>query len=1008
MQLAAAIRVLASWAPFDQLPRRLQAQLAEQLQPLQVRPGQKLYDFGSLPPGVALVAQGQLRLLAQDGGGEPFTVERLGPGRTIGAVGLLRGSSQMALAAAEPSQVWLLPAAAFLAAVQQEPELQSSFASPSLEELYGVLALSAEPRLPAPQKLLLWAANQLTEQPQAQQVLLLPPGRHLNPAGTGRWLLSSANVDGIAPGQALAPEQTITVLGKLPARLISRPSPWPPGDLPAALVVGRNGDGPGESPSEALEPEWIEQPGAIVPLQQQGEALEDWYGRLNRDGSYPHLRGDGDLEEPLACLRMLARHFDLPFRRDLLRRVLADQLQRQQAEGPGAGQGLGPLQLAALCDLMGLRASPLQLRPDQLPRLEVPALCWRNGHPSLIWKINERGALVSDPRGEQRELGLGELGSPTPEGVLMLLSVCRSQASPRSRFGLRWFLPALQQHRAILAQVLVASFFVQLFALLNPLLIQQIIDAVITQGNLSSLNVLGTLLVGLAVAQAVLGSLRTYLFSDTTNRIDISLGASIIDHLLRLPLGYFARRPVGEVSSRINELEKIRRFLTGTALTVVLDALFSLIYIAVMLLYSVQLTLWALAVVPLFLALTAVSAPVIRQQLRDQAEANARVQSHLVETLGGMETVKGQGMELHSRWRWQQLYGGQIQAGFRNTVTSTAAGSASKFLEQLSGLLVLWVGATLVLKGELSLGQLIAFRILAGYVTSPMLRLATLWQSFQETSLSLERLADIVDHPEEIEIAGEQLPPLPPVQGHISYEGVNFRFGSQGPLQLSNVNLEIPAGNFVGIVGSSGSGKSTLLKLLTRLYDPSEGVIRVDGYDIAKVDLYSLRSQIGVVPQDSLLFDGSVMANLALTRPDAGFEEICQAAQVACAHDFIQALPAGYSSSVGERGAALSGGQRQRIAIARMVLKRPRLLVLDEATSALDVDTEQQLTRNLMAAYKGSTVLFITHRLGALRHADRILVMHQGQLVEQGHHDELIALDGRYATLFHQQEAALA
>jgi ATP-binding cassette, subfamily B, bacterial HlyB/CyaB len=313
----------------------------------------------------------------------------------------------------------------------------------------------------------------------------------------------------------------------------------------------------------------------------------------------------------------------------------------------------------------------------------------------------------------------------------------------------------------------------------------------------------------------------------------------------------------------------------------------------------------------------------------------------------------------------------------------------------------------LVLKGEMTLGQLIAFRILAGFVTSPLLRLATLWQNFQETALSLERLADIIDQPEEIEIAGEQLPPLPPLQGGISYEGVNFRFGNQGPLQLVNVGFEIPAGAFIGIVGSSGSGKSTLLKLLTRLYDPLEGRIRVDGYDISKVDLYSLRAQIGVVPQDSLLFDGSVLANLSLTRPDASFEEICLAAEVACAHEFIQAMPAGYSSSVGERGAGLSGGQRQRIAIARMVLKQPRLLILDEATSALDGLTEKQVTRNLMEAYRGRTVLFITHRLGALRHADQILVMDQGALVEQGAHAELMALGGRYATLYSQQEAAL-
>jgi ATP-binding cassette subfamily B protein len=586
-----------------------------------------------------------------------------------------------------------------------------------------------------------------------------------------------------------------------------------------------------------------------------------------------------------------------------------------------------------------------------------------------------------------------------------VLCLERSATTPKARFGLSWFLPAIKKHRNALLQVLITSFFVQLLGLFNPLLIQQIIDAVISQGNFSSLNVLGTLLVVMAFAQALLGALRTYLFSDTTNRIDISLGASIIHHLLRLPLSYFAKRPVGEVSSRISELEKIRSFLTGTALTVLLDAVFSVVYIAVMLIYSVPLTFAALGVLPLFVGLTIGVAPIIRRQLRQQAEASAKVQSHLVETLSGMETVKGQGMELPSEWRWEKLYGGKIEAGFRNTITSTAAGSANQFMGQVSGLLVIWLGAMLVLEGEMTLGQLIAFRILSGYVTSPLLRLASLWQNFQETALSLERLSDIVDHRKEIEIAGENLPPVPPLQGAVSYEGVNFRFSSSGPLQLININFEIPAGSFVGIVGSSGSGKSTMLKMLTRLFNPLEGTIRIDGYDISKVDLYSLRNQVGVVPQDSLLFDGTVQANIALSRPDASFEEITGAAQVACAHDFIQALPEGYASSVGERGSALSGGQRQRMAIARMVLKRPRLLVLDEATSALDVDTEQQVTRNLAEVYRGSTVLFITHRLGSLRNADRILVMHEGSLVEQGTHNELLELSGRYATLYRQQEA---
>ena len=996
ISLAVALRIIRAWSPFDRLGPAVQASLAESLQPLQLRTGQKLYDHGSLPPGVVRIVKGQCRILALDERNEPFTLQRLGPGGTAGDLALLRGVPGNALSATETTQLWLLPAEIFLATLRDHPDLMQGFGQPSIEELYAVAAASPLPALPQRSSLRDWAANQMAEASGELQVLMLPPGVHRLAPTPNAWLVSSANLDGYAPGDELAGALELKVRGQLPARLLAQPSSWPPLRMPAAMVVAPD---PVEGQADVLEPEWIESPGGIVPVSAQIEALEDWYGRQGDDGNFPFHRGDGPVDASLACLRMLARHFDLPFRRDVLRRILVDQHTRE------GDKGIGLLNLAAVCDLMGLRASQLEVDDSQLPRLPGPALLMANGMPLVLWKASLADALVGDPTTSQGRRSLADLGDRSETGRIPLLCVERSASTPKARFGLAWFIPAVQQHRTILVQVLVASFFVQLFALLNPLLIQQIIDSVISQGNLSSLNVLGTLLVGLAAAQALLASLRTYLFSDTTNRIDINLGATIIDHLLRLPLSYFARRPVGEVSSRLNELEKIRRFLTGTALTVVLDAVFSVIYIAVMLLYSVQLTFWSLAVVPFFIGLTVVAAPVIRRQLRDQAEANARVQSHLVETLSGMETVKGQGMELHSRWRWQQLYGSQIQAGFRNTLTSTASSSASHFLEQLSGLLVLWVGANLVYKGELTLGQLIAFRILAGYVTSPLLRMATLWQSFQETNLSLERLSDIVDHPEEIEIAGEQLPPMPPIEGAISYSGVSFRFASQGPLQVLNVGFEIPPGEFVGIVGSSGSGKSTLLKLLTRLYDPLEGVIRIDGYDISKVDLYSLRAQIGVVPQDSLLFDGSVLANISLTRPDASFEDVCRAAQIACAHDFIQAMPAGYSSSVGERGSGLSGGQRQRIAIARMVLKQPRLLILDEATSALDGDTERQLTGHLMESYRERTVLFITHRLGSLRHADRILVMDQGALVEQGTHDDLLALGGRYATLYQQQEA---
>jgi HlyB family type I secretion system ABC transporter len=441
---------------------------------------------------------------------------------------------------------------------------------------------------------------------------------------------------------------------------------------------------------------------------------------------------------------------------------------------------------------------------------------------------------------------------------------------------------------------------------------------------------------------------------------------------------------------------------------VVLDAVFSVIYIAVMLFYSPLLTVVALATVPLFALLTYIVAPIIRTQSRTKAERNAETQSYLVEVVSGIQTVKAQNIELKSRWQWQERYARYVSAGFRSVLTSTTAGSISNFLNKLSSLLLLWVGAYLVLNGQLTLGQLIAFRIIAGYTTSPLLRLIQLYQNFQETALSLERLADILDAPAETEAAGSHNIPMPEIRGSVRYEQASFRFTPSGDPQLKNISLDIPSDTFVGIVGQSGAGKSTLTKLLPRLYELDSGRILIDGYDIGKVELYSLRRQIGVVLQDTLLFDGTVQENIALTNPDATPEEIVEAAKIACAHDFIMNLPLGYNTRVGERGSALSGGQRQRIAIARTVLQNPRLLVLDEATSALDYNTERQVCLNLAEAFKGRTVFFITHRLATIKNADAIVMMDAGMVVEQGTHAELMKLRGRYYCLYQQQEAVSA
>jgi ATP-binding cassette subfamily B protein len=558
----------------------------------------------------------------------------------------------------------------------------------------------------------------------------------------------------------------------------------------------------------------------------------------------------------------------------------------------------------------------------------------------------------------------------------------------------------------MLLQVLLASFVVQLFSLANPLLIQVIIDKVIAQRSLDTLQILGMALVVVTLMEGVIGSLRTFLFTDTTNRIDLRLGAEVIDHLLRLPLGYFDRRPVGELGSRIAELEKIRNFLTGQALMTLLDAAFSVIYIIVMALYSWMLTIIALAVLPIQIALTLLGAPLFRRQYRQAAEENARTQSHLVEVLTGIQTVKAQNVEMVSRWKWQDFYSKYIARTFEKTITGTFLNETSQVLQKLSQLLVLWVGAAMVLKGELTLGQLIAFRIISGYVTQPLLRLSSIWQNIQELRVSFERLADVVDTPEESSPADKANIPLPPVHGEVEFENVSFSFAPGSPEVLKNVNLHIPQGTFIGVVGQSGSGKSTLMKLLPRLYSPTKGRILVDRYDIDKVELYSLRRQIGIVPQDPLLFSGTISENIALTNPEASSDAIVKAARIAAAHDFIMELPNGYSTSVGERGASLSGGQRQRIAIARTLLSNPRLLVMDEATSALDYDTERQVCDNLRESLKDSSVFYITHRLSTIRRADQIVMMHQGAIVETGTHEELMALKGRYYALYRQQEAS--
>ena len=706
------------------------------------------------------------------------------------------------------------------------------------------------------------------------------------------------------------------------------------------------------------------------------------------------VRANGSVRETLACFQMLSRILKIPIRKDSLEKIFRDYENR--------GAEIDLRLIGELLSNLGLHVTSGAIPSRMAYRLQTPCIInWKQSF-AIILKSSQEGILLASPSEGFINLSCEDLKNIFDDDFNILL-LEKTKETPQKIFNFNWFWPAIQKYKIVLIQVLIASFIVQLFTLGNPLLIQVIIDKVISQRSLDTLQVLGIALLFVTLLEGILGSLKTFLFAETTNRIDQKLGSEVIDHLLRLPLNYFDKRPVGELGSRIDELEKIREFLTGQALSTILDAIFSVIYILVMFLYSSLLTLIALIVVPIQIAITLLGAPLFRRQFRQAAEDNSKTKSHLVEVITSIQTVKSQNIETISRWKWQQLYSKYITRSFERTISGTLLGQISQVLQKISQLLVLWVGATLVLDGQLTLGQLIAFRIISSYVTQPLLRLSTIWQNIQELRVSFERLGDVIDTPQESNALDKQKISMPPVQGKVCFEDVTFSFAKNNSNVLDNVSFEVQKGQFIGIVGESGSGKSTLMKLLSRLYSPKNGKVKIDGYDIDKVELYSLRRQIGIVPQEPILFSGTVMENIALTQSEASNDEIIKAAKLAEAHDFIMNLPNGYSSEVGERGSSLSGGQRQRIAIARTLLNKPRILILDEATSALDYNTERKLCDNLIKSLKNNTVFFITHRLATIKNSDSIIVMHNGKLDELGSHRQLMANKGRYYALESQQ-----
>ena len=704
-----------------------------------------------------------------------------------------------------------------------------------------------------------------------------------------------------------------------------------------------------------------------------------------------------ETDSGLACLLMLARFFGVP--------ANAEPLAHQFAE---PGKPFGETQLLLAAKHLGFKAGAVKSEWSRLPHVALPAIAQqKDGRYVVVARADAEKILVQDPSEPKPLLLPRAIFEEAWSGRLILLTK-RANLRPEDRkFDFTWFIPAIVKHRKLLGEVLLASFFLQLFALLTPLFFQVVIDKVLVHKGLTTLHVLAVGMLALTFFEVLLGTLRTYLFSHTSSRIDVALGAQLFRHLVRLPIAYFEARRVGDTAARVRELETIRQFLTGTTVTLVIDLFFTIVFLAVMFFYSPLLTFVVMGTIPFYVFLSVVITPIFRNRLNEKFNRGSENQAFLVETVHGIQTVKAMAVEPALERRWDEQLAGYVRASFRAGQLGNVAGQAASFLNKLTTVAILWIGAYQVMNGSLSIGQLIAFNMLAGRVTGPLMRVVQLWQEFQQAGISVQRLGDILNAPPEPSYQPNKTT-LPSLAGHVQFDQVVFRYRPDGQIILKKVSFEVPAGKTVGIVGRSGSGKSTIAKLIQRLYVPEAGRILIDGIDLSQMDPAWLRRQIGVVLQENFLFNRSVRDNIALSDTGIPMERVIESAQLAGAHDFILEMAQGYDTIVGEQGSTLSGGQRQRIAIARALITNPRILIFDEATSALDYESESNIQKNLALICKGRTVFIVAHRLSTVRNADRIFVIDKGEIIEQGTHRELIQLNGYYNKLNQHQDGSYA
>lgn len=683
-------------------------------------------------------------------------------------------------------------------------------------------------------------------------------------------------------------------------------------------------------------------------------------------------------------------------------RIAADPI-RLQHDLALKGRASEAIDIQRAAGIIGLKARVVERVSEQrLRSMPVPAIVkTRGGSFQVLGGLNPSGKyrLVDPITRVDREIAPSDILAEIGSRVILVGRRIGGEGSDPREFGFKWFVPSIWRYRKPLAHVLLASLFVQIFALVTPLFFQVVVDKVLTHKGYSTLFVLVAGIAIIGLFDVVLQYLRTYALAHTTNRIDVELGQRLFHHLLRLPLGYFETRSAGQTVARVRELETIRAFLTGQGLFSALDVIFTFVFIVVLFAYSWSLTLIVIAAIPIYILIGMTVRPPLREFVKEKFNRGAASQQFLVEAIVGIHTVKSAAVEPVMQAQWEEKLAAYVRTAFDTTLLSAGGQNAIQYVSKISTAALLLFGAKAVIDGDLSVGSLVAFNMIAGQVAQPVLRLSQLWQDFQQVQISVDRLGDILNTPME-RPPGIRLS-LPTPRGHIEFRNVTFRYRPGSPEVLKNVSLELRPGEVIGIVGASGSGKSTLTKLVQRLYLPEEGQILLDGADLSQLDPAWLRSHIGVVLQENLLFNRTIHDNIAFSNPAMQRAQVIAVAKLAGADEFITRLPQGYDTMIEERGANLSGGQRQRIAIARALATNPPILILDEATSALDYESERVIQANMGQIASGRTVIIIAHRLAAIRPCSRIVGIKDGRIAEVGSHDELLGRpDGLYSRLW--------